>query len=407
MPDINLGRIGFVPRGAYQTGTTYKPLDAVRHGNHLWACVTQTTTAPATSNAAWTLLLQGTPDGSVDAVADTTALRYTGGRLKVGAPVAGADAVTLDALLAFPAAGGGLTVTNGHAYVDFSTMPTDKFEALLQSLRLQIWLTANKTWYVNGASGNNNNDGSESSKAFKTINYAANYVASNFNVDIYTGTINVAPGVYTEKINLPKYNSTSGRINIVGESYDTTILVGSINGLTSAGQWGLLDIAYRSDGQAGPGASTTSVGIFLNAGCSLSITRVYGDFDVVPNIDAGVTASLPIFIYDGSIEILEGCEINMPSRAAGQSFWQNLGGTITLRQATVLNGDVSVATINQLNGSVFRRINTPNSPPAIITGTVTGKRYQGTQGSTFNAGGGGANYFPGTIAGTTSGDLYS
>jgi hypothetical protein len=304
--------------------------------------------------------------------------------------------------------GGGLTYDSlGHIYVDFSTMPTDKFEAMLKSIRVPIWLNANKTWYVDPVGGNNNNNGETPDNAFKTVTYGANYVASNFNVDKYIATLQLAAGTYSEKITLPKYSATSGNIRIVGESMDSTILAGSISGLNSAGQWPLLNLTLRSDAAAGPGTTYQSVGILVNTGCTITITNVYFDFDVAPNTAAGVTNSLPVIIAGGSLEILAGCEFNMPAIAAGRAFWQIQDGILRLRQPTVLNGVVSVATINETDGAKFVRVNTPNSPSSIITGTVTGKRYQGTQGSTFNTGGGGANYFPGTITGTANGDLYS
>jgi hypothetical protein len=80
--------------------------------------------------------------------------------------------------------GGGLALDgSGDIYVDFSLMPTDKFQALLQSLRLPIWLIANKTWYIR-PDGNDNNDGSANTaaKAFRTIQAALNYISANTSV---------------------------------------------------------------------------------------------------------------------------------------------------------------------------------------------------------------------------------
>ncbi|OUO51676.1 hypothetical protein B5F76_09330, partial [Desulfovibrio sp. An276] len=48
--------------------------------------------------------------------------------------------------------GGGLSVDeDGKLFVDFDSMPTDKFEAMLKSIRVPIWLAANKAFYVNQA----------------------------------------------------------------------------------------------------------------------------------------------------------------------------------------------------------------------------------------------------------------
>ena len=45
--------------------------------------------------------------------------------------------------------GGGLGFDkSGKLYVDFSSRPTEKFEAMLKSIRVPIWLTKNLTVYV-------------------------------------------------------------------------------------------------------------------------------------------------------------------------------------------------------------------------------------------------------------------
>jgi hypothetical protein len=316
--------------------------------------------------------------------------------------------VTLDALLAFPAAGGGLTVTNGHAYVDFSTMPTDKFEALLQSIRVSIWLAGNKTWYVR-PDGNDNNDGSANTaaKAFRTIQGALDYVATNFNIGKYIATIYVDAGIYTENIVLPKYNATTGYCAISGASTASVIILGGIDASVSSGAWRINNMTIRSDGLPARGSSFQAIGMRAQSASDMVLTNIHFDFDVVPNSEVGATASLPIYIYNGKLELSENCEFNLPDRALGRSFWHNSGGLLRVTRPVVVNGVVSVATIYQSDNAKFARVNMPGNPSAVITGTVTGKRYQGTQGSTFNTGGGGANYFPGTIDGTASGDLYT
>lgn len=39
-------------------------------------------------------------------------------------------------------------------HVDFSQMPTDKFEALMKSLRLPVWITRNINFYVDKSHAN-------------------------------------------------------------------------------------------------------------------------------------------------------------------------------------------------------------------------------------------------------------
>ena len=121
--------------------------------------------------------------------------------------------------------------SDGSAAVDFDAMPTDKFETMLKSIRVPIWLAANKAFYVNGSTGSDTLDSGRvesTSKPFKTIQAAVNYVCDNYNISRYDVTIYCADVVTTEQLVLPTYNATDGHITItrwsVSESdYGVTI----------------------------------------------------------------------------------------------------------------------------------------------------------------------------------------
>ena len=110
-------------------------------------------------------------------------------------------------VLAMVQTGGGLAVDKtGKLYVDFASMPTDKFEAMLKSIRVPIWLTKNKNFYVNGASGSDTLDagrGESTGKPFKTIQACVDYVCENYNIGPYNMVINVSAGTYIENIVSP------------------------------------------------------------------------------------------------------------------------------------------------------------------------------------------------------------
>lgn len=114
--------------------------------------------------------------------------------------------------------GGGLGIDeNGNIYVDFSLMPTEKFEELLQSIRVPIWLSADKIFYVNGVTGSDElhyNKGTTREDAFQSIQACVNYVTDNYNLSNYNVYI-YCDSVETNKaLTLPKYNTTSGTITI-------------------------------------------------------------------------------------------------------------------------------------------------------------------------------------------------
>ena len=58
MSEYSLGRIGLVPRGAYDAAATYQPLDVVTHEGSSYACVAVCTGTPPTNPLNWQLLAQ-------------------------------------------------------------------------------------------------------------------------------------------------------------------------------------------------------------------------------------------------------------------------------------------------------------------------------------------------------------
>ncbi len=127
-------------------------------------------------------------------------------------------------ILAICQEGGGLNVDeNGQLYVDFDSMPTDKFEAMLKSIRVPIWLSATLQIYVDPENGVDDSDagyGFSTALPFKTIPYALSFVTDNFNLGSYTCYINLMDGEYpsssptstSQQLTLPKYNTGTGVI---------------------------------------------------------------------------------------------------------------------------------------------------------------------------------------------------
>lgn len=112
--------------------------------------------------------------------------------------------------------------------VDFSNMDKSDIEKMLKQIKVPIWLTGDKRFYVNKDTGSDylgtdvNNaqyDGHSEERGskewpFKTIQACANYVASTFNMYNRTATIVVSPGVYEESLSLGAYSSTTGVIQL-------------------------------------------------------------------------------------------------------------------------------------------------------------------------------------------------
>ena len=140
--------------------------------------------------------------------------------------------------------GGGLNVdSNGNAYVDFSTMPTDKFEVMLKSIRVPIWITSTKYFYVDTATGSDTlteGIGETVSKPFKTIQACIDYVTNNYNLNSNAVGIRILPGTYNESLKLGEFTRTTGYISIYPHEDDYSVTIKSNNAHTirvTGGVW--------------------------------------------------------------------------------------------------------------------------------------------------------------------------
>jgi hypothetical protein len=302
------------------------------------------------------------------------------------------DAVTLAQMLAFPAVGGGLSVTGGHVYVDFGQMPTDKFEEMLKSIRVPIWLGANKTWYVR-TDGNDANDGSanDAAHAFKTANYALKYASENYNFGAHTATVRLLPGIYDEDLALPRYNASTGALQILGSGKDTTQVRSVYCSGPGLGTLYINSLSIRFGGVVTPG-SLNWQGIRGSSGTTVDIS----DVGIDATTDEGVSRAT-LRILGGEIKIRHNCAFTGKT----STFFNIDGGRVELVNDIEINGSVTDAACVASSSGKFT-VSASNGVYPVITGSVTGKRYRVADYSSVYTHGGGANYFPGSAAGTVA-----
>ena len=313
--------------------------------------------------------------------------------------------------------GGGLSIDeDGKIYVDFNSMPTDKFEAMLKLIRVPIWLTANKNFYVNQATGSDTLDagrGESESKPFKTIQAAINFVADNYNLSNYNATISIAEGYSSSsEIVLKAYNTISGIIVISGPDQNdiSKVKLGRVR-IENASIYRLQDLTCKPSN-----ADSYLVGVYALAG-RIDLQNVLVDISetVVSSgslyaLAAESTGFIRIYATNSN-EIKSGCTIKIGSAmnaAAIYAISANSGGNIQFAADIVIDGDGTLTqTVVAMNLGVVRRtlstfVNPGRLPLFTANGTVTGMRYKASGNGIIASSGGGAEFFPGTIAGTTS-----
>ncbi len=312
--------------------------------------------------------------------------------------------------------------------MDFSQMPTDKFEALVKSIQVPIWLERNTDFYVNGTTGADTLDagrGMSKELPFKTIQAAVNYVSDNYNLSRFYATINITAGTYNEAVTVGQLNATTGGMIIKKQAEEAGEVqikkvkteAGSPSTFTKNGTGNIqlheLTIEMESNNDL-PDASSSGDAFAVNV--SGGVVRLY-NCTCIYRATKGFQRSPAIFFASdtGQIHINTGNTMKSVFTAGDKPLWflAKPGGSITLDNMDANTPDKNKCTISgaynvvaYLDGGTFTRAGT-TKPTLAADGSVTGKRYQVTSGGHCNTGGGGANYFPGDADGTVDDSTFS
>lgn len=307
--------------------------------------------------------------------------------------------------------GGGLSVDeDGKIWVDFDSMPTDKFEAMLRSIRVPIWLTGNKSFYVNQATGSDTLDtgrGESASKPFKTIQACLNHIGNNYNIGSYTAKIIVSPGLYG-RISIPKFNSTTGTLIISGDSTDRSQVITKHIQNDYAVKIYITDLTIKPDDSniSHSAVSATDGAVYLENIC-LDLSTEAGD-DSASRYGLYTTGGM--IRIEASSQPNRGLYLKSGEKTITAIFFSATSGSIVMANDVTIQSNITVANflLGQVNGT-FNTIKTSFPYPEenskfIIEDSyiVTGNRYALSLNAVARVGNGGPEFFPGTVAGTTS-----
>lgn len=319
--------------------------------------------------------------------------------------------VNADGLIAVAvAAGSGISLdADGNLTIDPSAWSQELTEQIMQQIRVPFWLTRNTTWYVR-SDGNDNNDGSADTpaKAFKTIGAALSHVSSNYNMDRYNATIQVAAGTYP-RFTLPKYSAGTGSITIAGAGKNSTIVSAeqavAIAAASGAGDYTLRDMSIvtskaETGTQACVNISVSGVNVAL-INCSLKFSCA---------IDNAAGPQCLIRVVSGSqvsISYIAGSTVDLEAvyTGGGDSQISGLrtesGGGITIMNDMVFTGQYAASVYAMTLSSI--RVASPvvGYSPA-MSGNAAGLRYRVSGNSVINTGARSEDYFPGTQDGVKS-----
>ena len=316
-------------------------------------------------------------------------------------------------VLAMVQEGGGLAVDGkGKLYVDFGSMPTEKFEKMLKSIRVPVWLSRNTTIYVSPVGSNSLDEGRglTPEKPFASIKAAVDYVSTTYNLYNYKVTISVAPGDYGRMvINLPSYATTTGEIVIAGQSGNPDDVVCGRFLLEYASTYSIYHLtAHPNDITAGTSGAVES---------SAGTINLYNIKLRLRDVSIGSGALWGIYARSsGFVRIWATQSLDQPNGVAFDCNGAIITGLILVNSAkvefaadlTVLgDGTLSSGTVRaQQGGSIARSLSTyvnPGRRPNVVTeGIVTGQRYHAMLNGIISVANAGPAFWPGSSEGTTA-----
>lgn len=287
----------------------------------------------------------------------------------------------------------------------------DEFDDWLSTRLYRDVLTETRTYYVR-KDGSNSNTGLEdtSGGAWLTVQYAVDFVTRNLDLRHYNVTILVTAVDETTKYDpvvLAPYVTSGGVVTIKGGPIGGSVkpmitpntggpgdssTINAISG-TDAGTWVLEDL------KVGEGA---------NAILSAGRTRIYVRnlrYYSASTSNAHLRASEGGVIYVQSVQKIHvSGSYHLLAEKGGQIIYQN-GSSIVFGgppEDPPVQGYVTFA-YAQLGGL----ITIPGTTISLTGITVTGRRYSAIGNATIYTNSGGANFFPGTVAGQESyGGIY-
>lgn len=249
---------------------------------------------------------------------------------------------------------------------------------------------ANTTIFVNGAIGSDANDGTANvvGKALATIG-AAMIKAYGYAPSQFTITIVVEPGTYNEAVTTPLYAGPNIIVDGLAAA-SVTISSGNNSAFVCQGPNTLTvrNVTVVNSGVYPWHGFQAQNGATLNTDHTVSL-GLGGSVFYAAN---GATLNCSIHSFSGSCYSLWDASFNGIINFGGSSTVFTITGAIAVAAASAFAGQGGAIFVSTLNGT----------PTFVNFAFVSGAKYFAGVNGTITAPGLGANYFPGTVAGSTT-----
>lgn len=280
----------------------------------------------------------------------------------------------------------GLTIDEqGAVDVDFSQLPADRFEALLQSLHVPMPLHADRDFFIRQDGSDDNTGLTDSPEgAWRTIQHAVNYVSEHYALRSFRAIVHLGAGSWSERnLCIPAMKASTGKMTILGCGASSNILLTQHYDLYFGFGADIIfdNVHFVCSGGGGDGRL-----LVQNAHIRLKNCLFTGDI---------ASGSLLACSAGGHVSIAEGCEMSANASMA----MAVADGRIEILGDMKISGAYTTAVVFAMaSGKILRYSGTL----PVISGSATGVRYSCNSNAFIDSRKGGPNYFPGTSPGVTS-----
>ena len=277
-----------------------------------------------------------------------------------------------------------LASSNSNNAVDWAAGTRDVFTTLSALRYGREILTAARTYYVRtDGSDSNNGLANTSGGAFLTLQKAVNVVCA-LDMSIYQVTIQVGNGTYTAGASLGAYTGAYGPIIQGDTSTPSNVLVSVTSSTCFANSSG------RAWVVKGFKLATTTSGHALYCGKDSLISHANMDFGSCVN--RHMSGDGGTIIWTTGYTVSGGADYHMLADHGGTVRTGGGSTTVTLTGTPAFSGAFAYAV----------RLGEIYATNVTYSGSATGTRYSISKNAVADTNGGGANYFPGSVAGSTA-----
>jgi hypothetical protein len=265
-----------------------------------------------------------------------------------------------------------------------------------------IYLQANRDYYVSN-SGSDSADGSAGTP-WATLKHAADFL-QRFNLNNFTINVHVADGTYAPVTLRALYGS--GNVNWIGNPATplNCVVAGvSTTCWTVGNAGGSHTLSGFSQTISGPyNGSDLQIGVHV-FGAGTSVTMNNMAWGPCAGYHYSVEGSGASLLITGTETVYGGCV----GSTGGTGAHARISNGGQLQTPTTIALTITAAVSFASGWFVATGVCLGQILYSAITGggLVTGKRYDAQQNAVISTNGGGANYYPGTVAGTSTTGLY-